>query len=101
MSSLAIQLDNVTKKYRTGRSRTLVDLVASNLDRLRGKNDDVHSAARGRISRRSALRDVDDIRRRGLASSAGTAPKTTPLKPTSRVTRRRAEWCASADTSCR
>src|SRR4029077_7321971 len=47
MPSLAIQLDNVTKKYRTGRSRTLVDLVASNVDRLRGKNDDVHSAARG------------------------------------------------------
>src|SRR5262249_61579520 len=57
--SLAIQLDNVTKKYRTGRSRTLVDLIASGVGRLNGRDDDVYSAARGRVSSTIwALRDV-------------------------------------------
>jgi hypothetical protein len=35
--SVAIQLENVTKRYRTGRSRTIVDLVASSVDQLRGR----------------------------------------------------------------
>ena len=45
--SLAIQLDKVTKKYRTGRARTLGDLVASTIRDLRGQPDEVHSASRG------------------------------------------------------
>ena len=57
--SIAIQLDNVTKKYRTGRARTLGDLVASKLRDLRGVTDEVHTASRGKISSTIwALRDV-------------------------------------------
>src|SRR5438552_19119013 len=62
--SLAIQLNNVTKKYRTGRARTLGDLVASKINDIRGISDDVHTASRGKISSTIwALRDVSlDIR---------------------------------------
>src|SRR5215510_4212307 len=55
---LAIQLDRVTKRYRAGRARTVVDLIGSSIDRMRGKAQDVHSVARGRIDATIwALRD--------------------------------------------
>jgi ABC-type polysaccharide/polyol phosphate transport system ATPase subunit len=87
---LAIQLDRVTKRYRTGRSRTIVDLVASNLDRMRGRTIDVHSAARGRIdSTIWALNEVSiDVPRGAGVGVIGRngAGKTTLLKLISRVT---------------
>ena len=37
----AIQLEQVTKRYRAGRSRTITDLIASNVDRVRGRSHEV------------------------------------------------------------
>jgi len=86
----AIRLDHVSKRYRTGRSRTIVDLVASNLDRMRGRSDEVHSATRGRIdSTIHALNDVSlDVRQGAGLGVIGRngAGKTTLLKLISRVT---------------
>ena len=86
---IAIQLDHVTKRYRTGRSRTFVDLVASSVSSLRGLDTTVHSATRGKIdSNVYALRDVSfDVPEGaglGIIGRNG-AGKTTLLKLISRV----------------
>jgi ABC-type polysaccharide/polyol phosphate transport system ATPase subunit len=88
--SAAIQLEQVTKRYRAGRSRTMVDLIASSIDRVRGRAQDVHSVTRGRIDATIwALRDVSfevpEAAGVGVIGRNG-AGKTTHLKLISRVT---------------
>src|SRR5580765_6379662 len=89
-SPTAIRLERVSKRYRAGRSRTVVDLIASTVDRLRGREHDVYSAARGRIaSTVLAVNDVsfDVAEGSGLGIiGANGAGKTTILKLISRVT---------------
>ena len=88
--SLAIQLEHVTKRYRAGRSRTLVDMIAQSVPGLRGKSSEVHSATRGKIS--STIAALDDVTI-DVSKGAGLgiigrngAGKTTLLKLISRVT---------------
>jgi ABC-type polysaccharide/polyol phosphate transport system ATPase subunit len=86
----AIRLEHVSKRYRAGRSRTVVDLVASTIDSLRGRTQDVYSVSRGRIDANVwAMKDVtfevpagDGL---GVIGANG-AGKTTLLKLISRVT---------------
>jgi ABC-type polysaccharide/polyol phosphate transport system ATPase subunit len=88
--SIAIQLESVSKRYRTGRSRTVVDLLASSVAGLRGRSASVHSATRGTVDATIwALKEVTLEVREGAGLGIigrNGAGKTTLLKLISRVT---------------
>jgi ABC-type polysaccharide/polyol phosphate transport system ATPase subunit len=85
--SVVIRLDGVSKRYRAGRSRTVVDLIAS---KFRRGGDHVYSAARGKVdanvwAMKDVSLDVTEGAGLGVIGSNG-AGKTTLLKLISRVT---------------
>jgi ABC-type polysaccharide/polyol phosphate transport system ATPase subunit len=88
--AVAIRLERVTKRYRAGRSRTLADVFGSAVDRMRGREQQLYSATRGRVDATVfALRDVsfDVAEGSGLGIiGANGAGKTSLLKLISRVT---------------
>lgn len=92
MADPVIQLDNVSKRYRAGRSRTFSELVGSNLKRAfrRGGDDAVYSLTLGKRSANIwAVHDLDFEVPRGAGLGIigpNGAGKTTLLKLISRVT---------------
>ena len=85
--SVVIRLDGVSKRYRAGRSRTVVDLIAS---KLRRGDDHVYSTSRGKVdanvwAMKDVSLDVTEGAGLGVIGSNG-AGKTTLLKLISRVT---------------
>jgi ABC-type polysaccharide/polyol phosphate transport system ATPase subunit len=84
-----VVLEGVSKRYRAGRARTMVDLVVSSVDQLRGKSLEVHTK-RGTVDANIwALRDVSfDVPEGAGLGVIGRngAGKTTLLKLISRVT---------------
>jgi ABC-type polysaccharide/polyol phosphate transport system ATPase subunit len=84
---VVIRLDGVSKRYRAGRSRTVVDLIASKFRRGDGH---VYSASRGKVdanvwAMKDVSLDVTEGAGLGVIGSNG-AGKTTLLKLISRVT---------------
>ena len=92
MADTVIQLKNVSKRYRAGRSRTFVDLIASNARRMFRPGDDesVYSLTLGKRSANIwAVKDLDFAVTRGAGLGVigpNGAGKTTLLKLISRVT---------------
>src|SRR5215471_14738515 len=92
MSDTVIQLDNVAKRYRAGRSRTFVDLVASKTKQLLrpAEEEAVYSLTLGKRSANIwAVKDLDFTVARGAGLGVigpNGAGKTTLLKLISRVT---------------
>jgi ABC-type polysaccharide/polyol phosphate transport system ATPase subunit len=92
MSDTVIQLQNVAKRYRAGRSRTFVDLVASKTRQLFRPSEDesVYSLTLGKRSANIwAVKDLDFAVERGAGLGVigpNGAGKTTLLKLISRVT---------------
>ena len=89
-SPTVIRLEQVSKRYRAGRSRTFADLIGSGFDRMRGRQPEVYSASQGRrdasvFALKDVSLDVAEGAGLGIIGSNG-AGKTTLLKLISRVT---------------
>jgi lipopolysaccharide transport system ATP-binding protein len=92
MGDTVIQLEQVSKRYRAGRARTFMDLIASTVKKIvrPGEEDSVYSVTLGeRSSNIWAVRDLDFAVPRGAGLGIigpNGAGKTTLLKLISRVT---------------